>query len=127
MDDSCYHLGRQDAVHPGYDQQPYRDGWCGDLYCLRYPSLRMVDGAKVGDTKVGEDDSGCGGDDGRSGYGSDGCSSRSSSADSNHSSMVCANSGMDDTNSRMATPSHNTNCMQGQRLHPTSQTSRLHT
>ena len=126
MDDSCYHLGRQDAVRQGYDLQPYRDGWCGDLYCLRYPSLRMVDGAKVGDTKVGEDDSGCC-DDGSGGDGGDDCSSRSSSADSNHSSMECANSGMDDTNSRMATPSHNTNCMQGQRLHPTSQTSRLHT
>ena len=121
MDDSCYHLGRQDAVRQDCDQQPYRDGWCGDLYYLRYPSLRMVDGAKGG-----EDDSGCC-DDGSGGDGSDDCSSRSSSADSNHSSMVCANSGMDDTNSRMATPSHNTNCTQGQRLHPTSQTSRLHT
>ena len=72
------------------------------------------------------DDSGYG-DDCSGGDGGDDCSSRSSGADSNHSSMVCANSGMDDTNSRMATPSHNTNCMQGQLLHPTSQTSRLHT
>ena len=108
MDDSCYHLCRQAAVSQVCVLRPDQDGWCGVQYYLRYPNLRMVDGAKGYDRKVGEDDSGCGnGGGGSSGYG-DGCSNRSSSADSSHSSMECSNSHMGDTNSRMATPIRST-------------------